>query len=163
MRNYVLDENGQPRLEPDLLAFGAWYESAECHVADDDIDGVRVSTVFLGIDHNHGGGAPILFETMVFGGAFNEAQERYHTREEAIAGHKAWVKEVKAASQIVLEGVVEFKTEDSGQALIATLVSASDAQPEIFVRIQSWDVALRHEKAKRLAGKKVRVTIEIIE
>ena len=47
-----------------------------------------VSTVFLGLDHNHYGGRPILFESMVFGGKHDLNQYRYHTIEEAIEGHE---------------------------------------------------------------------------
>lgn len=49
----------------------------------------EVSTVFLSVDHNWGGGPPILFETMIFGNAaFDGFQDRYHTWDEAAAGHK---------------------------------------------------------------------------
>jgi hypothetical protein len=60
-------------------------------VAVDTIGDVRVSTVFLMIDHNWLDGPPILFETMVFGGPFDEWQWRYHTWDEAVAGHRAIV------------------------------------------------------------------------
>lgn len=50
----------------------------------------RISTVFLGLDHNHSwpNGTPILFETMIFGGEHDDFQERYCTWDEAEAGHK---------------------------------------------------------------------------
>lgn len=52
------------------------------------LNGSRVSTVFLGIDHNFSGtGDPILFETMVFGDAYDEDCERYATWDDAIKGH----------------------------------------------------------------------------
>ncbi len=56
----------------------------------DQLDGsVRVSTVFLSIDHKWRYGPPILFETMVFGGPedIDGWQERYATLSEAKAGH----------------------------------------------------------------------------
>jgi hypothetical protein len=49
--------------------------------------GVRISTVFLGLDHSFGEGEPVLFETMTFGLGDDDIQQRYTTREEAIAGH----------------------------------------------------------------------------
>lgn len=58
---------------------------------------VRVSTVFLGLDHSYWDGPPILFETMVFGGALDQEQERYATEEEALAGHERWVSRAKVA------------------------------------------------------------------
>ena len=51
-------------------------------------DGVRVSTIFLGIDHSLGGGPPLLFETMIFGGEHDQDQWRHATYDEAEKGHK---------------------------------------------------------------------------
>ena len=53
---------------------------------------VKVSTVFLGLDHNWGDGPPLLFETMIFGGKHDQYQERYSTYEEAEAGHEEALK-----------------------------------------------------------------------
>ena len=49
---------------------------------------IRVSTVFLGLDHAYGSGPPMLFETMIFGGEHDEYQERYSIYEEAEKGHE---------------------------------------------------------------------------
>lgn len=58
-------------------------------------DYIRISTVFLGLDHNFdGSGPPILFETMIFGSSLNEQQWRYATYEEAEKGHEAAVERV---------------------------------------------------------------------
>jgi len=51
--------------------------------------GCRVSTIWLGLDHNWGNGPPLIFETMVFP---NEYQERYTTEKEAVAGHEKAIK-----------------------------------------------------------------------
>ena len=65
-------------------------------VAQDYVDKISISTVFLGIDHNFGGsGTPVLFETMVFGGEHDEYCQRYHTWQEAEEGHKEIVKMVQ--------------------------------------------------------------------
>ena len=48
---------------------------------------VCVSTVFLGIDHGFGSDKPILFETMIFGGEYNDRQWRYASYGEAKRGH----------------------------------------------------------------------------
>jgi len=53
----------------------------------------NVSTVFLGLDHGWGGRLAV-FETMVFGGALNDTQERYATYDEAEKGHMKWCQEV---------------------------------------------------------------------
>lgn len=76
-------------------------ESHPQHVGDDTINGIRVSTVFLHIDHNHlRDGPPILFETMLFN---HEAydwkdlgeMERYCTAQEAREGHARWCEVVR--------------------------------------------------------------------
>lgn len=57
---------------------------------------VRVSTVFLGMDHAHGSeSGPILFETMVFGGKYDHYQDRYKTWDEAVKAHDVVVEMVK--------------------------------------------------------------------
>lgn len=61
-----------------------------------------------------------------------------------------------APARIVIEGTVDYKPEDDGQALVATV---HDGRP-VFVRIQSWDETRQHQTALRLAGKRVRVVIE---
>lgn len=58
--------------------------------------GLEVSTVFLGLDHSHGGGPPVLFETIVFKNISrvdreSVDQERYCTWDAAMEGHKAMV------------------------------------------------------------------------
>jgi hypothetical protein len=59
-------------------------------VQQDKIGNVKVSTVFLGLDHNYSlDGPPLLYETMIFGGEHDQYQERYATRDEALAGHRA--------------------------------------------------------------------------
>lgn len=56
-------------------------------------NGVEVSTVFLGLDHNFSDAGPaIVFETMVFGGENDQAQVRYSTWEQAVAGHAQMLK-----------------------------------------------------------------------
>ena len=57
-------------------------------VGSDHVGEVHVSTVFLGLDHAFTGGPPLVFETMVFGlPGESEYQWRYHTWDEAAAGH----------------------------------------------------------------------------
>lgn len=59
--------------------------------------GVYVSTVWLGINHNFGGGKPLIFESMVFPSRGNGEydQIRYHTEAEALNGHKKLVRKWK--------------------------------------------------------------------
>jgi len=79
----------------DLIEWAKWIESADREVARDDIGDVRISTVFLGLDHSFGEGPPLLFETMVFGGPQDQKMDRYSTWEEAEEGHKKMLKKQK--------------------------------------------------------------------
>jgi hypothetical protein len=88
---YILGENGEPKVEPDLLKWAAWFETGDRKIAAREENGVRVSTVFLGLDHQWGDGPPLLFETMIFGGPHDELQWRYSTRSEAMRGHDSAV------------------------------------------------------------------------
>ena len=63
-------------------------------VKQDTLDnGLHVSTVWLGLNHNFAEGPPLIFETMVFGGP-EEYQERYATLEEANAGHQTMIEKI---------------------------------------------------------------------
>ena len=61
-------------------------------VALDKIGIYDVSTVWLGFNHSFSleKTRPIIFETMIFGGKFedNDYMERYETEKEALEGHK---------------------------------------------------------------------------
>jgi hypothetical protein len=96
---YRLNPEGEPVPEPDLIAWARWLETSHRQIALDTIAGVLVSTVFLGLDHAFGGATPILWETMIFGGEHHEYQERYTSREDAIAGHAKAVALVKEEMQ----------------------------------------------------------------
>ena len=93
---YILDEEGNPQLEYDLAKWGRWMEESPARVLKKTkIDNVEVSTVFLGLYHSFGGGLPVLWETMIFGGYYDQWQDRYHTREQAVTGHEAACEKVR--------------------------------------------------------------------
>lgn len=49
---------------------------------------IIISTIFLGTDHNYSNsGSPVLFETMIFGGEFDQHQIRYNSYDRAYSGH----------------------------------------------------------------------------
>lgn len=76
------------KTEPDPWRIGYDQITKSCHV----------STVFLGLNHNHfGKGDPILFETMVFGGPLDGEQHRYCTYDEAERGHAEMVAQARIA------------------------------------------------------------------
>jgi hypothetical protein len=85
VKTYVLDKNGNPVHEPDMVKFGAFLVS-DAKVLKRDIlpDGTCVSTVFAGVDYLS---PPRLWETVIFGGARDGYERRYSTRESALAGH----------------------------------------------------------------------------
>ncbi len=99
---YILDDKKHPVLA-DFATWSQWFETAQSDIArmtcyTELTDDVHVSTVFLSIDHRFdGNGAPILYETMVFGGPLSDSQERYTTRQEARLGHEQWVQRARAA------------------------------------------------------------------
>ncbi len=89
---YILDENKNVVLAKDVHEWGAFFEKRDRIVKQEKVGEVRISTVFLGIDHGFlDDGAPLVFETMVFGGEHDDLTERYHTWAEAEEGHKATV------------------------------------------------------------------------
>lgn len=95
MRKWILQDR-VPVPCDDLLEFARWFEQADRHIALTYLgDGVTVSTVFLGMDHNFGDGPPLLFETMCFGSSLNEEQRRYSTYDEAEIGHAVMVRRVR--------------------------------------------------------------------
>ena len=87
---YILTDKIHKLKVVDLFTWGRWLETAgeKRRVGDDTVNGVRVSTVFLGLDHNWGKGKPLVFETMIFGGERDGEIERYATWKEAERSHK---------------------------------------------------------------------------
>jgi hypothetical protein len=62
-----------------------------CRIGDTTIHvkghDVRISTVWLGLDHCFGEGPKLIFETMVFGGSQDGYVRRYSTWQVATEGH----------------------------------------------------------------------------
>lgn len=69
--------------------------------------------------------------------------------------------------KIVLEtaifGLENLQREDGGCALIESIGTEGDEETGIFVRVQSWDETKEHKDFNALKGKRVRVTIEVVE
>ena len=99
------------RLPVPVRDFDEWVmwriQNPELHVNSTQVGPVLVSTIFLGLDHNHReDGDPLLFETM----AFNDSQVmgcgRCTTWDEAEQQHAAaveWAKELVAKTAETLE------------------------------------------------------------
>jgi hypothetical protein len=92
-----LDKQGHPIT--DEQAFTLKYDfgpengavSEYARIGFTEIGEQKVSTVWLGLDHQFLGGPPLIFETMIFGGPHDRECTRYCTEADAIAGHAATV------------------------------------------------------------------------
>jgi len=108
MSYYILDDHRSPVAEPDLLAWGRWYKKADRQIFEYNVDGVRISTVFLGHDNRPlPVGPPILYETMIWGGEYDRHMSRCATEDEARFNHAAAIAMVKGLEADALEAVVK--------------------------------------------------------
>ena len=97
MSDKYIEVEGVPQPEPDIMVWAKWFETADRTVMKTKTRNGEVSTVFLGLDHNfHKDGPPLIYETMVFGGTLDGAQDRCSTRVEALVMHLQWVSRVKS-------------------------------------------------------------------
>lgn len=104
LQNYILDEDGNPVPEDDVLKWAKWFEKNDRKLARDEVEGITISTVFLGIDHGFFTSQPMLWETMIFGGEHDEYQKRYFTKVGALAGHAKAVEMVKQSLNKLYNG-----------------------------------------------------------
>lgn len=79
--------------------------------------------------------------------------------------------------KFVFEGKCDPRWEDSGCAMISDgyhqVPPVENEERGLFVRVQSWDEkrtgskvkseAFEHESARKLIGKKLRITVEVID
>jgi hypothetical protein len=97
---YLLDENKKPY--PVSIEEGVkLFENPAMKIVKSeylDNENVRVSTVFLGYNAAYYGAEdkPLFFETMVFGGAYDDYMMRYEKYQEAVDGHNEIVNEIKS-------------------------------------------------------------------
>ena len=100
---YILDGK-TPVAEPDPMKWAKWFETANRTVCKSTatvklhgkpVGEVRISTVFLGIDHSFGKGPPLLFESMIFGGPLDGDQDRCSTYEAAEKMHERMMERVR--------------------------------------------------------------------
>ena len=94
---YVLEGKEVVCVGDDVELWSRRFELDNRQIGDDYIDSVRVSTVFMGVDHNFDpDGEPLLFETMIFGGRLDHSRSRCATWAEAEAMHAEAVRLVRA-------------------------------------------------------------------
>lgn len=158
---YILDEQGKPKHVTDVMEWAKWMEEnygTRKHVLHCTIvptyrfnkgDNIRVSTCFLGIDHNlmptmdgEEHGVPLLFETMVFGGAMDMAQQRCSTPEDAALIHeqvtqdvllKEKVASLKAAANFWLVVLIVI-------AILQTVFNFNGPWPAQVLAVLAWGV-----------------------
>jgi hypothetical protein len=94
MKWYIL--NGHDPVPVSLLAYAQWeLANPGCRIVEQtNIGRVKISTVFLGLDHGYRSSRPVLFETMIFNGLLDESVERYCTWDGAAEGHRRHVQSV---------------------------------------------------------------------
>lgn len=96
---YILDDS-KNIIPVDQLPDNFWNDMDMRRVKEDWFGRIRVSTVFLGIDHScfmfNFDHQPVLFETMIFGLLNDSYQERACTWDEALACHQIACNEVIA-------------------------------------------------------------------
>ena len=74
------------------------YPSLE-DVAGDPLDPepvATISTVWMGINHAFRPGRPAIFETMIFGGPYDQGCARYSTEADAVEGHWRTMEDLRA-------------------------------------------------------------------
>lgn len=58
----------------------------------------------------------------------------------------------------------DLDVEDSGQAQIYSVVDLNDDEEDgMFIKIQSWSKSGKHPDMDRLKGKRIRVTVEVLD
>ena len=101
---YSLDKENNPVACVDMGHYMAWVENnqGQTIVKQDSIGDISVSTVFLGLNHSFSTprNSPILWETMIFGGEFDQYMDRYSSYEDALKGHETAMKLVNKNTEI---------------------------------------------------------------
>ena len=67
----------------------------------------------------------------------------------------------KPTQQWILEDELsDTKVEDSG---VARYTEIDDPETDMFIRIHSYDITHRHTNFKQMEGRRVRITVEVVE
>lgn len=101
---FVIDPHGRIRPRRDARSWARWMETADRHVALEQIGRFDVSTVFLGLDHEHGmSRRAVLWETMVFERLSRRAETRwfgrYRSAQAAKRGHAEIARQVSLVAR----------------------------------------------------------------
>lgn len=164
---YRLSDSGDPVECDSMDEYHAWEKTAggrkAFRVADDFVNGIRVSTVFLGLDHSHDYGPPVLWESMTFGGDSwwgDQLCERYTSREDAVRGHAAMVEKVRVVPPPPPDAVLRrlYETERVLQtvwsAMTAIKWTAERGEPVTPDRVTHYEEYVRKFRASKIEATK---------
>jgi len=88
MRYYTLLDDHSVVPCDDLTKWAQGFETTLRNIKQEYVGTIYISTVFLGLNHNYSeNGPPLVFETMVFGGKYDQVQYRTSTYAEALRAH----------------------------------------------------------------------------
>lgn len=59
-----------------------------------------------------------------------------------------------------INNMTDLRKEDGGQYIEAAI---AEGDSPLYIRICSWDETQRHEAIRKLFGKKVKITVEVIK
>jgi hypothetical protein len=98
---FKLDSDNNPIPCSEVFEYEEWFMKhgttvAQTKFLDTKNININVSTVFLGLDHSYNSTVPILWETMVFGGPFDQQSVQYSSFKDALKGHN-----------IVVDGIID--------------------------------------------------------
>lgn len=101
---YILDGHTPVPID-NIMEWAEMFQNTENRIVEHtQIGDVLISTVFLGMNHNwRPDDEPLLFETMIFGGDFDNNQFRYATWGEAEEGHAECVRMVNGEKPLLTE------------------------------------------------------------
>ncbi len=135
-KKYILNDQHQAVPCDDLEQWAAWFDNtANRRVSETFICGTRISTVFLGLNHQFGEGTPLLFETIAFSkDGEEEFCERCSTWDEAVAQHERAVDTIRS-----------MKPPDT--------VAPGEAGTRVLETARTWRVEERSDVATPLADR----------
>jgi len=90
---YILDENNNVQ-KATMEEANSFYSNSRRFLKRLQTSAGKLSTVFLCLDHSfsHPSKAPVVFESMIFGGPLDQYQERYRSYNQAVENSNALAK-----------------------------------------------------------------------
>lgn len=64
---------------------------------------------------------------------------------------------------MIFEGRLSLETQDSGHSMIGYVGDETGNTEETFVRLHSWSSTKNHHEILALEGKRIRVTVEVLD